>query len=429
MARVLLLLPTRTYRAPDLLEAARRLGVSITVASEERNVLEPRNPSGYLKLDFEDLEGACRDAWKFSQKYRVDAVLGVDDATVTAAAAISKALSLPSNPVKAVEASRNKLLMRECLRRAGVAIPGFIDFSLQDDPVLVASSVRYPCVLKPTMLSASQGVIRADGPKDFVRAWKRISAIIKETRTPPVILVEAFVPGTEVALEGLLEKGQLKVLAIFDKPDPLEGPYFEETIYLRPSRLPQNIQGEIISCVEQGTSALGLRRGPVHAEVRVNKEGPFLIEVAARPIGGRCSKALRFGLGISLEEVILRQALGQKIESSEIKPDPLPSGVMMIPIPRAGTLVKVLGLEKARAVAGIENILITAHPGERIVPLPEGSRYFGFIFARAKTITEVENALRGAHRLLKFEIRPATRKSDALVSAGCKEAGLEELLH
>ncbi len=421
MARILLLLPTRTYRAPDLMEAAHRLGASITVASEESNVLESRNPSGYLTLDFDDREGACRKVLEFSKKYPLDAVLGVDDATVVAAAAISSALSLPSNSVKAVEISRDKLLMRDCLRRAWVPIPGFVDFSLQDDPIAVSASIRYPCVLKPTMLSASQGVIRADGPKAFVRAWKRISAIIKATRSAPVILVETFVPGMEVALEGLLENGRLKVLSLFDKPDPLDGPYFEETIYLRPSRLPKNIQNEIISCVEKAVKALGLERGPVHAEVRVNKNGPFIIEVAARPIGGRCSKTLRFGLGISLEEVILRQALGQKLNSNWIKPDPFPSGVMMIPTPRAGTLSKVLGLEKAREVAGIVAILITAHPGQKLIPLPEGSRYLGFIFARAQTPAGVEAALRRAHRLLKIEIQPTAAKSERLVLADCNQ--------
>lgn len=420
MARVLLLLPTATYRSAEVMSAARRLGVAVTVASEERNVLESRFPENYLEIDCSDLEAARRTVLRFSKKHPLDAVLGLDDATVAAAAAISEALDLPSNPVQAVEASRNKLLMREVLRRAGVPIPGFIDFTLRDDPLLVSSSVRYPCVLKPTMLSASQGIIRANGLRDFIAAWKRIAAIIKDTRSSPVILVEAFIPGIEVALEGLLEKGRLRVLAIFDKPDPLDGPYFEETIYLRPPRLPKNIQAEVISCVEQATKALGLERGPVHAEVRVNTQGPFIIEVAARPIGGRCSKALRFGLGISLEEVILRQALGQPIDANSVRPDPTPSGVMMIPIPKAGTLVKVSGLQKARTTQGIEDILITAHSGQQLVPLPEGSRYLGFIFARARTHGEVEAALRRAHRLIRFEIRPTARKSGVLVHAGCE---------
>jgi biotin carboxylase len=273
------------------------------------------------------------------------------------------------------------------------------------------------------MLAASQGIIRADGPKDFIRAWKRLTRIIKEARTAPVILAESFVPGSEVALEGLLEEGRLRVLAIFDKPEPLDGPFFEETIYVRPSRLSPNIQSEIISCVAQATGALGLERGPVHAEVRVNKQGPWIIEVAARPIGGRCSKALRFGLGVSLEEVILRQALGQPLDSDWIKPDPSPSGVMMIPIPRAGTLIKVFGLERAREVEGIEEILVTAYSGQTLVPLPEGSRYLGFIFARATTRRKVENALRRAHRLLRFEIQPAARKSGILVAGSCEQGG------
>lgn len=423
MARLLLLLPTSTYRAPDFLEAARRIGVEITVASEEKNVLESRNPAGYLKLDFEDVESSCRAMLEFSRRYPIDAVLGLDDATVVAAAAISRTLSLESNSVESVEASRNKLLMRAHLRRAGVPIPEFFAFLLHEDPVFAASRVQYPCVLKPTMLSASQGVIRANGPGEFVRAWRRIARIVKKLRTAPDILAEAFVPGPEVAVEGLLEKGRLMVLAIFDKPDPLDGPFFEETIYVRPSRLPRKVQDSVVSCVAMATKALGLIKGPVHAEVRISKKGPCIIEVAARPIGGRCSRALRSGLGISLEELILRQALGFDFPRAKAPwVDPTPSGVMMIPIPKAGILRGISGKDRARQVPGIEDILLSAHRGQTIVPLPEGSRYVGFIIARATTPESVDMALRQAHQCLQFDIEPLPTDSSVPILSGCGES-------
>jgi biotin carboxylase len=259
-------------------------------------------------------------------------------------------------------------------------------------------------VLKPLRLAASRGVIRADTPEAFVAAFERVKRIVEQagcvTRS---ILVEDFVPGSEVALEGLLVAGELHVLALFDKPDPLDGPYFEETIYVTPSRLPAEGQRAVAACAERAAAALGLREGPVHAELRVNGNGgPWLIELAARPIGGRCSGALRFGTGASLEEIIIRHALGMPIPSLER--EPIASGVMMIPVPGAGVLREVRGADAARAVPLVEEVAITAHPGQELVPWPEGTRYPGFIFARGDTPAAVEAALRAAHARLQFVI-------------------------
>jgi biotin carboxylase len=268
----------------------------------------------------------------------------------------------------------------------------------------------YPCVVKPLMLSASRGVIRADDEGQFVGAVRRLEVIL---RTPDAaalgdiarqVLVEAFIPGREVALEGLLVRGELHVLALFDKPDPLDGPFFEETIYVTPSRLPTSVQSEIASCTARAARALGLQDGPVHAELRVNRQGASVIEVAARSIGGLCSRTLRFGTGLSLEELILRHALGMGITS--LTRERRAAGVMMIPIPKAGVLKEVRGQVEARSVPGIEEIAITAHPGEDLVPLPEGARYPGFIFARAESPERVEAALREAHRRLTFVVMP-----------------------
>ena len=216
--------------------------------------------------------------------------------------------------------------------------------------------------------------------------------------------MERFIPGVEVALEGLLNHGELNTLALFDKPDPLDGPFFEETIYVTPSRLPAETQRAIQVCAARAATALGLRDGPVHAELRLDAEGPLMLEIAARSIGGLCSRTLRFGTGLTLEEIILRHALGLPIESLER--EGRAAGVMMIPIPRAGTLEGVEGLDEARAVPLIEDLTISAHTGEELVPLPEGHRYLGFIFSRADTPAQAEAALRQAHACLSFVIRP-----------------------
>jgi len=407
--RVLLLLPTTTYRASDFLAAAERLGVEVTVASEEPSTLEAIHPAGLLTLDFRDAEASARQVGEFARSNPIHAVVGVDEDTAVVAAAIARALGLRHNPPEAAACARNKALLRRALGEAGVPGPRFRLFHLDDDAGQAARRVEYPCVLKPTFLAASRGVIRADDEGGFRAAWERIAAILREPEVARKgstaaleVLVEDFVPGAEVAVEGLLREGKLEVLALFDKPDPLDGPFFEETIYVTPSRLPEQIQKQIGDLTARAAAALGLKEGPVHAELRGNARGVFVIELAARSIGGLCSRALKFGAGMSLEELILRHAL--LLESAPPALDPRAAGVMMVPIPRAGRLETVRGLEAARAVPGIEGVTITAHPGQRLVPLPEGSSYVGFLFSRASSPQGAEAALREAHAQLEFEI-------------------------
>lgn len=409
MPRVLLLIPTTSYRTADFLEAAGALGADVTVGSEEPSTLEAWNPAGLLTLDFQDSAGCARLAAAFSERQPIDAVVGVDDDTSVAAAAIAAALGLRHNPVVAALAARHKGRMREAFEIAGVPSPRHRLFRLEEGPLAAAAAVRYPCVLKPTFLAASRGVIRADGAAQFRAAWQRIAAILAEPEVARrggeaagEILVEDFVPGLEVALEGLLTAGSLRVLALFDKPDPLDGPFFEETIYVTPSRLPREAQARVAAVTGQAASALGLTEGPIHSELRLNPEGVWPIEVAARSIGGLCSRTLRFGTGMSLEELILRHALGRDV--GEIERGGGAAGVMMIPIPKAGVLEAVGGLEAARAVSGVEEVTISAHLGQRLVPLPEGSRYLGFLFSRAESPERAEAALREAHGRLDFQI-------------------------
>lgn len=407
--RLLLLVPTTTYRTEDFVEAARRLQVNLVVAAEKPNTLAAALPDHLLTLPFDDPVTAAILMQEYARTRPIAAVVPVDDETTVVGAAIGKALGLRANAPAAVRATRDKQAMREALARAGVPQPAFVAASIADDPRAVAARVRYPCVLKPLVLSASRGVIRANTEAEFVGAWQRISAILAEPEVQAQgagarkILIEDFVPGVEVALEGMLTDGGLTTLAVFDKPDPLDGPFFEETIYVTPSRLPEAIQKALGDCAARAARALGLSDGPIHVELRSNDAGAWLIELAARSIGGLCSRTLSFGTGMSLEEIILRHALGWPIASLEL--GRAAAGVMMIPIPRGGVLERVDGMAAALAVPGIEDVNISMRPGQRIVPLPEGSAYLGFIFSRAGTPTEAEASLRRAHAALDFTIR------------------------
>jgi biotin carboxylase len=407
--RVLLLLPSGTYKAPDFLEAARRLDVDVIVASETEQTLAEAMGDRALVVDLSDPAGSAKKIVSLAARLPLDAVLAVDDQGLEIAALASTELGLPANPPAAVRRTRNKAVMRDTLsdwltesgrRSSDVLQPSFRVLYREADVGRVAEQVGWPVVIKPVTLSASRGVIRADGPAEADAAAARVWAILdgdgRSAREP--IMVEQYIGGDEVAVEGLLSGGQLDVLAIFDKPDPLTGPYFEETLYVTPSRHPAAVQEAIARSVTEAASAIGLREGPVHAELRIDADGrPWILEVAARTIGGLCARTLRFAAGASLEELVLRQALHLPIDPRRERPA---AGVMMLPIPAAGRLLAVHGQDAARAIPHITGLEISIPIGGPVRPLPEGDRYLGFLFARASTPVEVEDSLRTAHSQL-----------------------------
>jgi len=403
--RVLLLMSPATYRAGAFLSASRKLNLAVVVGIDL-----PETLSEYwhvpLGLDFQDPEASVRTIVEYARQHPIAAIIAVDDSASEIAARASSKLGLAHNSPQAAEAARDKLLMRGLMSAGGAPCPVFRQFLLSEDPVRFATQVTYPCVVKPLRLSGSRGVIRADNVEEFIAAFNRLKRLLLTegyVEEETSILVEDFIPGFEVALEGILTHGQLKVLALFDKPDPLDGPFFEETIYVTPSRLPEEVQQDIADCVAVAAASLDLREGPVHAELRVNEQGPWMLEIAGRSIGGLCSTILEFGSGMCLEELILRNALGLEIRSIEREQRAV--GVMMIPIPAGGMLRAVHGVEEAEKVPLISGVEITARLHHLLVPLPEGASYLGFIFARGDTPAEVEEAIREAHSLLQFEIR------------------------
>lgn len=394
MPRVLLLLPTATYRAADFIAAARSLGVEVVVASEEAPVLSATMGDRAVTVPLDDADAAAAAIEALDERSPIDAVVAVDDPGVVVAAQAGERLGFPHNPPAAAARTRDKLAMRDALAAAEVPQPRFAPLPSTDD----LPDVGWPRVVKPTRASGSQGVIRADDPAASVAAARRAA----EIADGGPLLVEEYVPGAEVAVEGLLRGGELTVLAVFDKPDAPEGPYFEETIYVTPSRLPDADLAAAQRVSQDATRALGLTEGPVHAELRVEGGRARLLEVAARSIGGLCARSLRLGAGISLEELILRHALDLPIE--DLTRAGAASGVMMLPIPRSGTLVGVHGQDAARAVPGIVGLEVTIPRRRPVRALPEGDRYLGFLFARGPDPAAVEEALRRAHAQLVVEI-------------------------
>jgi len=409
MPRVLLLIPSATYRAPDFMEAAGKLDVQVVVGSDQRQALEAIVPGRTLAVDMAHPERGAEQIAAFAGRFPLDTIVPVDDGGTLVAALAAERLGLPHNPFPAVQATRDKYRLRQRLAEGGVPSPPYRLVDLDDEPARLAIDLFYPCVLKPLALSGSRGVMRANNADEFVAAFARLRALLAQpdvaAECGPAArqaLVEGYIPGEEVALEGLLSDGRLQVLALFDKPDPLVGPFFEETIYVTPSRLPHERQAQIAVTSERAARALGLRDGALHAELRLNEQGAWPVDIAARSIGGLCSRTLTFGTGMSLEELILRHATGAPIPSFDREGGA--SGVMMIPIPARGVLREVEGIAEAEAVPGIVSVTISIHRGQEVVPLPEGSEYLGFIFAKGQETARVEAALRQAQALLRFAI-------------------------
>jgi biotin carboxylase len=402
--RLLLIGATTGYQTRAFAAAAERLGYELALATDRCHVLDDPWGDRAIALRFEDPSGA---AAVLAAQAEVDGIVAVGDRPAYIAALAAERMGILYNSPASVAASRNKFLARERFHSAGLLVPEFHRVALTDGPGRAALQALYPCVLKPLGLSASRGVIRANSQREFHAAFRRIESLLADPDIARLhedqdgfLQVESFIEGHEFALEGILTNGQLRVLALFDKPDPLNGPFFEETIYVTPSREDPSTQAAIVDTTQAAVNALGLTEGPIHAEMRVNRHGVWMLEVAARPIGGLCARVLP-----GLEDLILRHAAG--VDAADIAMSTPAAGVMMIPIPRAGIYVDVEGLERARSQPGIEEVIVTAKQGQKLVPLPEGASYLGFIFARAETPAAVEESLRGSHRQLHFEIATA----------------------
>jgi hypothetical protein len=409
-----LLATTTGYQTRMFAAAAARHGVELAYATDRCDQLEDPWGDGAIPVRFHEEWRSVDALLKALEPRPVDGILAVGDRPTVMAAQLARLLNLPGHPPEAAVAARDKRLAREKFKKAGLLVPASFAVPMTIDPLTVMTRVTFPVVLKPTVLSGSRGVIRADDEVSFAAAFERIRRLlssdeVKELRDPEsdVIQIDQYVPGSEYAFEGLLERGVLRTIAIFDKPDPLEGPFFEESIYVTPSQADTGIQDQITLAVLHAVQALGLYHGPIHAECRVNSYGPYMLEVAARPIGGLCAKTLRFerqGERIGYEDLLLLHAAG--LPTAEWRREHLSSAVMMIPIPRSGIFRRVDGVAAAGAVPYVDEIQITAKPDQRLLALPEGASYLGFIFARAATAHDADGALREAHSRLRFTIDP-----------------------
>ncbi|OGA02981.1 MAG: hypothetical protein A3H35_20790 [Betaproteobacteria bacterium RIFCSPLOWO2_02_FULL_62_17] len=406
MKRVLLLLPTTGYRNADFLAAAKKLGVEIVAAADYCHQLAPSwGMAPIMALHFDRPEQAA-DTVLREIKFNLDGVLAVDDSGIELAALLAERLHLPGNSAHAVRRVRDKLAFRRLLREHEFRCPEFRYLPSGEDPGTLLPRLKFPVVVKARRLSASRGVIRADDSGQLVQAVNRVRAIQSRADRDAQelgLIIEGFISGCEYALEAVLDQGELTALALFDKPDPLDGPYFEETLYITPSRLPAEFQSRIRHEVARVCRSAGLTDGPVHAEMRVNDLGIWLLEVAPRSIGGLCGRVLTHSLGMTLEELILRRVVGEALPNSNAAGA---AGVMMVPIPRRGIYHGVEGLAEARAVPAVTEVTLTVETGQIIAPPPDGASYLGFIFARAASPAEAENALRIAHHRLHFDIRP-----------------------
>ena len=400
--RVLLLVPARTYRAADFILAAERMRLDLVVASDGALPLgRAVIPARSAEID----ASARRILARAGPLKVIDAVVAADTPMLVLAATVAAAMGLPHNPVDAVRAALDKAAQRQRWAAAGVPQPSFRLVPAGDCVRQAAEAIGFPCVLKAVSLSASQGVLRADDPAAAVEAARRIRQILDDAERPAdePLLIEEYLPGPELSIDGVLTAGDLTVTAVFDKPGMPDGPTFEETLLVSPSRLAERTLAAAVRTAADAARSLGLSTGPVHAELRICDRGPAMLELAPRSIGGLCSRALRFAGGVSLEEIVLANALGRPVPAGG---GPAAScGIYMLPVARPGILRAVEGKADALAVSGVTGLTITIPPGQRVRPLPDGDRYLGFVYAEADTPADVEEALTAAVARLRVVIQ------------------------
>jgi len=405
--RVLVIAPHASYRTSAFIKAANNLNVDILIASQGEHSIVSDYVQG-LHLDFQKENQAIETILAEAKKHDFTGIIGTDDTTTELAAKVAEKLSLPHNDPQAVKIAQRKDLARLSLKKSDIKIPQF-DLLSTAKPLLEQTiQVNFPAVIKPVTLSASRGVIRVNDELELSQAVERIKNMLLEERQieqsiREILLLEDFIPGKEVAVEAMLHHGELDMLAIFDKPDPLEGPFFEETYYITPTSFSEKIQQKVKQTILEACQAYGLSEGPVHAECRINEKGVWILEVAARTIGGMCGRLLSLGTGHSLEELVLLHAMGKRVEVKKLE---TAAGVLMIPIPKAGILKRVEGLLQAQRTPYINDVTIDVREGYELIPLPEGNSYLGFIFAEAPTVQKAEQALRDAHACLNIVIAP-----------------------
>lgn len=418
--RVLIIAPHGSYRTSPFIKAANKLNIDVLIASQGEHSIVSDYVQG-LHIDFQNESLAIKTILAEAKKQAFSGIIGTDDVTTELAAHVAEKLFLPHNDPQAVKIAQRKDLARLSLKQSAVKIPEFDLLTTTKSLSEQTIQVNFPAVIKPVALSASRGVIRVNNEQELEQAVERVTKMLAEERQidiaiREILLLEEFIPGKEVAIEAMLHNGELDVLAIFDKPDPLDGPFFEETYYLTPTSFSEKIQREIKQTVLESCQAYGLKEGPVHAECRINENGVWILEVAARTIGGMCGRLLSLGTGYSLEELVLLHAMGQRVEIKTIKSSELGLGVLMIPIPSAGILKRVEGLLEAQRIPFINEVSIEVRDGYELVPLPEGNSYLGFIFAEAPTVEEAEQALRDAHACLNIVIAPLWKISGNLAA-------------
>ncbi len=416
--RILLIAPHGSYRTFAFINAAKQKNIDVLIASEGEHSVVSAYSEG-LHIKFDEPDNAIAKMLKEAAKRPFSAVIGTDDSTTELASIVSKKLALPHNKPAAVQIAKRKDLARACLLDAGVKVPHFsiIDTNLRLSVLEQMSTLTFPVVVKPIGLSGSLGVIRANDAQELEIVCNRVATIIQlDKKLSPenyrYLIIEEFIAGDEIAVEGILINSTFNLLSIFDKPDPLDGPYFEETYYITPSKLNKEQQTELIATLQSACDAYGLQEGPIHAECRINHAGIWIIEIAARTIGGLCGRLLQFGTGFNLEELVLAHAIGEPIPTLDKQQESNASGVLMIPIPRHGILKRVEGLLAAQSIPLIDDVSIQIQPGYEVTPLPEGSSYLGFIFAVGESANQVEQALRDAHDCLTIVIAPLLFKAN-----------------
>ena len=381
MNKLLLVIPENSYKSNDFVLTAEKLGIDFLIITDSDQVTSQFGDTVIIQNFDENISDET-----LIKLQKITHVLPVDHSGLKYAGYLVDLLGAKGNKLFAVEHSMNKFESRNTFNSiSNIKAKNMIAKSLKD--IESFTEKHGTSVLKPNFGSASKSVLKIN---NFNQSKDYIINLMNDCEDQEMI-IEQYIEGTEYALEGNLINSNLNKITIFDKPIEYKEPYFEESIYITPSELPEELQNQIIKLIGNACKKIGLENGPVHVEFKILDENIFIIEINPRMIGGLCSKCLSFGLfKVSLEEITLHAFLYNELKPIELLSNYV--GVLMLPTPKTGKFVSI-NQDELEKIDNVSTVEITVSQNSDLLEPPFGDKYLGFVFSQANEKALVINAL------------------------------------
>ena len=381
MKKLLLVIPENSYKSNDFVTSAEKLDLDFLVITDSQQVSGQFSDTVIIHSFDEELENDVKEKLQ-----DVTHILPVDHSALKFSAYLVDLLKAKGNNTKSINTAMNKFESRKIFNSISeIKIQNAIVKKIEDIEIFINENGT--SVLKPIYGTASKSVIKVES---FQENKAEVEKLMQDCSDQDLI-IEEFVDGSEYALEGNLINSELNKIVIFDKPINYKEPYFEESIYIAPTEIPDKTQKEIVNLIGKACKKLGLENGPVHVEFKIHNKEIFIIEINPRMIGGLCSRCLSFGLfKTSLEEIALHAFLNNELKSIDLLSNFV--GVLMIPTPISGKFISI-NKNELESIPNVSGVEITVSENSNLLEPPFGDKYLGFVFSQGDSKEKVMESL------------------------------------